>query len=1529
MMAQGKSESKEAVAATAITDHDRAFVQELTQIFHAQRADARVLDSFLRGRLELMVVDRPKMLTIGAVLMMLRNDESSVEEKCQCAREYVGSLILACTILKEEKYALRCMHAMLQWVVSVFLPKVGDRVYMYVEIGSESVQVTRSSVIELLSGTYFSSHVAPNGQAVLSYSSSSAVLSAPAAGQAVDSVVHVPSEASRCERCYSCFFMTPKRLLVCSYKSSGSDEVISSDSDKVLCSVGYCNKCIPNHRSGAFMCAKHQGRPAQRSKIFARGKCWDCPPDTIRPARTKGLRSCHWCGKEKCPVCGLYDEACLTNSSWTFICLRCRDDPTSLDKDIVSRMMALVCKALGISQSNVDHFSASMITTDRVVSGELQKLADFVFDVSLAGLHELALPFTKIVIDVDIFLANRQQATVTSPSQYSRMFSGTPESRRVLEILSMAYARELVTAAKSKENDSFDDGMDGLRDRWDAETSARWAQFREAVWQTQVGGRPKAMLWMHDAAVTSPTVGLVSYLLTELSKSEAFSSIILCGRKASNDCSHHKDDGAVSKLLECFQKTGKLKLFEPNDSDDVILKFLEGEDIDITVDFTSYSSGGIPSVLARLRTAVHFAYIGYPGLHYGIYAFVMLSKDLLNEACMQSLNRERFVICDGIYPSVGYHNGHHDTMKDWKDKLVVPEGRRPLLVFLGDGTKIRDESVYAWFDILAGTGYGPDSALLMLLESTDTVVRAVERWRLRYNERRESADEIKPGRIQWFPYRSKQELWAWLFEIRDRAISISCLGPFDVHTLVNDSLWSCLCHLALRTPGQDWTTLVAANLVQLAGLGEWFIANSVEDFKDKGIKWCLISSQPLLLEASNHLLECRDRQIGHFNLKQPVLNLERALILGWTQYRKAGGVRGKFSDVDLTEAFPVRETRPFLPRAKAEVSISESDVDQARRILNQLETHFPKVLERCKTAVEKVVCLNHRLGFSKMRVEGVGSTTICINAVFEGKEHAIKATHFFRGKIQQEDRLVTDAVIKATYCLRKACLRRSRFGKLMLPEIYDNYPGNTFVAVVQGNVQMWSGKNPVRSRPVICCCIAEFVPGGTLSTHSEYQGLVSEFTNHGIISDDLTRVIQAILFTAHFMNSKGIVNFDISDNNLALRKIGHRWIAVWIDTGASIVFGARAQAPLAQRSITSVATDEPFTKALPAAPAQALFSPSIPKYVNGISYINGEKVDSFFEDARCRQELTCWGQDTFREEEFIDKLRSDQSRKVQLTLQDGMRVDSWGSTATCLQMFHPAPKSKIGRDKWKKDLSEARDSPEKMVAFLQAGLRDGVTVERPDVLTSYGKLFYDLLRKDVRDRITVHRALLSLVLTTDTLSLREQRIMDGDGFVFPASDCPEGSPWHDKGQRQCRVIAMTEPGIGAGIKIDQDIREGQLVILYAGTEVSEDTGIDLEDLPPSRRTTYAKDGTGRRIHVVADQPFGLLRQNNTAGPLVNAALNVRDANLTLRRTEFWRDGKGNVYMGLYAKKDIARGTFLRWEYDPFAGGGGSNSFRFE
>jgi predicted O-linked N-acetylglucosamine transferase (SPINDLY family) len=362
-------------------------------------------------------------------------------------------------------------------------------------------------------------------------------------------------------------------------------------------------------------------------------------------------------------------------------------------------------------------------------------------------------------------------------------------------------------------------------------------------------------------------------------------------------------------------------LFNPDATQEDIFEFFDGANVDILLDLPSFSAGGIPGVVAKLNTACKIAYIGYPSLHYGIYDFTILQRNVLNPDCMQSNDRERIIITDGMYPPVGYHNGHHDTRKDWDGKLVVPEGRRPLLVFLGDGSKIREESFYAWLDILAGTGDGPDSALLMLLQSSEMVMREVEQWRKNYNRMREGPDVIMSGRIRWFSYRSTQELWGWCEIIRGRAIGVSCLGPYDKHTLVNDELWSGMCHLALRTPGQDWATLVAPTLVELAGLGDMFIANSVADYKTKGIMLALVSSQAFLVEASNHLLRCRKEKIGLFNLKQPVLNLERALYIGWTKFREAKGVRGEVCDVDLTKLYPVRETCLFSPQAAAAYSI--------------------------------------------------------------------------------------------------------------------------------------------------------------------------------------------------------------------------------------------------------------------------------------------------------------------------------------------------------------------------------------------------------------------------------------------------------------------------------------------------------------------------------------------------------------------------------------------------------------------------------
>ena len=84
----------------------------------------------------------------------------------------------------------------------------------------------------------------------------------------------------------------------------------------------------------------------------------------------------------------------------------------------------------------------------------------------------------------------------------------------------------------------------------------------------------------------------------------------------------------------------------------------------------------------------------------------------------------------------------------------------------------------------------------------------------------------------------------------------------------------------------------------------------------------------------------------------------------------------------------------------------------------------------------------------------------------------------------------------------------------------------------------------------------------------------------------------------------------------------------------------------------------------------------------------------------------------------------------------------------------------------------------------------------------------------------------------------------------------------------------------------------------------------------------------KRVHTVSDQPFHVLQEMNAAGPLLNASRSETTANVRLDRSKFWRDGKGNVYIGMYAKADIAAGTFLHWLYVYRAGRGGANGFSF-
>ena len=244
-----------------------------------------------------------------------------------------------------------------------------------------------------------------------------------------------------------------------------------------------------------------------------------------------------------------------------------------------------------------------------------------------------------------------------------------------------------------------------------------------------------------------------------------------------------------------------------------------------------------------------------------------------------------------------------------------------------------------------------------------------------------------------------------------------------------------------------------------------------------------------------------------------------------------------------------------------------------------------------------------------------------------------------------------------------------------------------------------------------------------------------------------------------------------------------------------------------------------------------------------------------------------------------------------------------------------------------------------MRAFLAKGMAAETHAQRPEVLDAYAELLHLMLRTDEK-RIGVKDALLKLVLTTDTWSPDQMSALAGDGIPFDGQ-WPADSPW--AAQPVPRLVVVNEVGMGAGVRTDVDIKQGQLVTVYVGT-MAEDVGV--EEFPPNRRTVYAMKGGSQhaeatklgekrklragieRIHAVSDQPFHVLQAMNAAGPLLNASSTASDANVVMDRLDYWVDSDKNLYIGMYAKEDIAAGTFLHWEYDFRAGRGGANSFSF-
>jgi hypothetical protein len=199
-------------------------------------------------------------------------------------------------------------------------------------------------------------------------------------------------------------------------------------------------------------------------------------------------------------------------------------------------------------------------------------------------------------------------------------------------------------------------------------------------------------------------------------------------------------------------------------------------------------------------------------------------------------------------------------------------------------------------------------------------------------------------------------------------------------------------------------------------------------------------------------------------------------------------------------------------------------------------------------------------------------------------------------------------------------------------------------------------------------------------------------------------------------------------------------------------------------------------------------------------------------------------------------------------------------------------------------------------------------------------------------RIPVQDILRHPVLTNLTFSKEQSATVQGVGLPIGGVPLPSNCPFASEAQ-QVPIWNVKPDGPngswGNGAFADQDIEPGQLAAVYVGLDYSYKSSRDVCELAPGNHNATLFDGSADRGTCVGELPLEVLQAVGGVGVFFNAKTLQQGANLVLKRKQNWRDGRGLVYIPMYARVAIKKGEGGYWDYDPAAGAGGADSYTFD
>ena len=211
----------------------------------------------------------------------------------------------------------------------------------------------------------------------------------------------------------------------------------------------------------------------------------------------------------------------------------------------------------------------------------------------------------------------------------------------------------------------------------------------------------------------------------------------------------------------------------------------------------------------------------------------------------------------------------------------------------------------------------------------------------------------------------------------------------------------------------------------------------------------------------------------------------------------------------------------------------------------------------------------------------------------------------------------------------------------------------------------------------------------------------------------------------------------------------------------------------------------------------------------------------------------------------------------------------------------------------------------------------------------FANMFFHMMNKDPKKRITEQTALTHPALTHMIFSKDVLDAVHGEGYLIPGRCGPPGSKFQEV---ECPGWLLKPDGPdgawGTGCFAARSIKEGELAGWYAGAAHDLTDKSSMTEYPPCFANVTIFDGQDPNLTAIGELPLEVLCELRAPGVFFNAKPAVDGANLRLERKE-QQVSEGRIIMiPLYATSDIAEGEGGYWPYTPGKGMGGADSYMF-